>query len=181
MDRAGGARPAKRWRLLFLSSGEVGLSEHLAAVQNRAKAGQRVRMVEIPADGGRGRGVFEELHGRSDGAALALALADAAATNYGAAFVACVETLIRDAPELPPYPPLARTVSFPRPSRAGGAVRASSAGLRPLRLGGGGRRVGDRRGPYRLDEGAARRRRPCDVFAIGSRPTAGPDLRASGT
>jgi len=101
MDRSGGGRPVKRWRLLFLSSGEAGLSEHLAAAQRRAKAGQAVRMAEIPADAGAGLGVFEELHGYPDGGALALALTDAAATFYGAPFVAFVEALIRHRAELP--------------------------------------------------------------------------------
>ena len=67
----------KRWRLLFLSSGEIGLAEHMASVQRRTRAGQEIRMVEIPADAGAGLGIFEDLHGFENGAAFALALTDA--------------------------------------------------------------------------------------------------------
>lgn len=62
MGRDGGGRPVKRWRLVYLSSGEIGLVEHMASIQKKARAGQSVRMVEIPADAGAGFGCFENLH-----------------------------------------------------------------------------------------------------------------------
>lgn len=101
MDRNAGGRPVKRWRLLFLSSGEIGLAEHMATAQRRIRAGQETRMAEIPADAGKGLGLFEDLHGYPDGAAFALALTDAAAANYGTPFVAFVEALIRERARLP--------------------------------------------------------------------------------
>ncbi len=100
MDRSAGARPVKKWRLLFLSSGEVSLDAHMATIQKRAKAGQEVRMAEIPAEAGAGLGVFEALHGHPDGAAFAGALSRAAATYYGTAFVAFVEALVHAGPDL---------------------------------------------------------------------------------
>ncbi|MBK5937698.1 hypothetical protein CCR96_00060 [Halochromatium roseum] len=99
--RNGDARPVKRWRLLFLSSGEIGLSEHMASANKRTRAGQEVRMAEIPADAGAGHGCFEHLHAEPDGAAFALRLTDAAATYYGAPFVAYIEALIAQRAELP--------------------------------------------------------------------------------
>ena len=50
----GGARRAARWRVLFLSSGEVGLAEKVAENGNRRRstAGQQVRIVDVPADAG---------------------------------------------------------------------------------------------------------------------------------
>lgn len=101
MDRNAGGRPVKRWRLLFLSSGEIGLAEHMATAQRRVRAGQEVRMVEIPADAGRGFGVFEDLHGFPDGAAFSLALTDAAAAYFGTPLVAFLEATIRQRAELP--------------------------------------------------------------------------------
>ncbi len=99
--RTGDARPVKRWRLLFLSSGEIGLAEHMAAAGKKARAGQEVRMAEIPADAGAGLGVFENLHGFPDGASFSRALTDAAAEHYGTAFPAFVAAVIRDRAELP--------------------------------------------------------------------------------
>jgi uncharacterized protein (DUF927 family) len=101
MDRTASGRPVKRWRLLFLSSGEVGLVEHMASIQKRTRAGQAVRMVEIPADAGAGFGCFENLHEFQDGAAFSTALCDAAATTYGTPFIAFVENLIEHRATLP--------------------------------------------------------------------------------
>ncbi len=98
--RTGDARKVKRWRLLVLSSGEISLSEHMAAAGKKARAGQEVRMAEIPADAGGGYGAFEELHGYPDGGAFARALSDSAAEHYGTAFPAFVEALIRERQEL---------------------------------------------------------------------------------
>ena len=49
----------------------------------RARAGQEVRVVEIPADAGVGFGVFEDLHGFADGDQLARHLKQAAERNPG--------------------------------------------------------------------------------------------------
>ncbi len=99
--RTGEARAVKRWRLLFLSSGEIGLAEHMSEAGKKAKAGQEVRMAEIPADAGAGHGVFETLHDHSDGAAFARALTDASTEHHGTAFPAFIEAVIRDRAELP--------------------------------------------------------------------------------
>lgn len=92
--RTGDARAVKRWTLLFLSAGEIGLAEHMSAAGKRSRAGQEVRMAEVPADAGAGLGVFEDLHGHADGAAFARALNDASAAHYGTAFPAYVGRLI---------------------------------------------------------------------------------------
>jgi uncharacterized protein (DUF927 family) len=99
--RDGGGRQAKTWRLLYLSSGELGLAELLAGAGRSRKGGQEVRLLEIPADAGAGLGVFENLHGDPDSGAFALRLADAAAANFGAAFPAYIEALLKHRVELP--------------------------------------------------------------------------------
>lgn len=86
LDRNSAGRPVKRWQLIFLSSGEIGLAEHLASIQRKKRAGQDVRMIEIPADDGGGCGVFSQLHGFPNGAAFAAALTSAAASSYGTPF-----------------------------------------------------------------------------------------------
>jgi uncharacterized protein (DUF927 family) len=60
-----------RWRVPFLSTGEVGMAARLAEGGEKARAGQEVRIIEIEADAGKGLGAFEHLHGFGDGAAFA--------------------------------------------------------------------------------------------------------------
>jgi putative DNA primase/helicase len=85
--RDGSARRAARWRLLFLSSGEIGLADKIAedGRGKRLAAGQQVRIVDIPADPGAGLGLFEELHGFPSAEALATHLRTSAASIYGSA------------------------------------------------------------------------------------------------
>lgn len=83
-SRGGTLRPRLTWRLLFLSAGEVGLADHMAVAQKRARVGQEVRLVDVPADAGAGMGVFENLHGRDGGAALAVELDRMTSGTYGA-------------------------------------------------------------------------------------------------
>jgi len=100
-DRGGGARTVKRWQLLFLSAGEIGLSEHMAQVGKRSKAGQEIRMADIPADAGAGLGVFETLHHFQTGAQLSRALTEGAAKYYGTPAIAFIEAIQRRFDELP--------------------------------------------------------------------------------
>ncbi len=61
--RLGGARSVARWRLLILSTGEIGISAKNAEAGKRTHAGQEVRLVDIPADAGMRMGVVEQTHG----------------------------------------------------------------------------------------------------------------------
>ena len=56
--RDGLARPTATWRLLFLSSGEIGLADHMREAGKRVRAGQEVRLADLPADAGAGHGLF---------------------------------------------------------------------------------------------------------------------------
>lgn len=82
--RNGAARPRLSWRLLFLSAGELGLGDHMAEGGKRTRAGQEIRMVDIPADAGRGLGAFECLHDQDNGAAFSSHLTAQAAAVFGA-------------------------------------------------------------------------------------------------
>ena len=72
--------------MLILSTGEIPIETKLAEDRGRkARAGQLVRMLDIPADRGKGFGAFD--HGGSDGdaGALAKAFKHAAISDYGTA------------------------------------------------------------------------------------------------
>ena len=84
-NRNGGLRDPASWRILFLSSGEAGLSEHMAEAKKKPKAGQEIRLLDIPADAGAGHGMFENLHQYANGAAFSKGLTEAASKHYGTA------------------------------------------------------------------------------------------------
>ncbi len=82
--RDGSLREPKSWRVLILSTGEVPTETKLAEDRGRkARAGQLVRMLDIPADRGVGFGAFD--HGGQDGDAgsLAKAFKHTAISAYG--------------------------------------------------------------------------------------------------
>jgi len=81
--RDGSPRRSAQWRLLFLSTGEVALAEKMAEIGKQPKAGQEIRLVEIPADAGANLGVFEHLHGAESGGAFAEELRAATNRLYG--------------------------------------------------------------------------------------------------
>ncbi|MDQ7745675.1 DUF927 domain-containing protein [Hydrogenophaga pseudoflava] len=83
--RTGVPRPRLSWRLLFLSSGEKSLADHMQEVGKRTRAGQETRMADIPADAGKGMGAFENVHGHEGGAAFSRHLVAQASACHGAA------------------------------------------------------------------------------------------------
>jgi putative DNA primase/helicase len=81
--------------VLTLSSGEVPIDAKLAEDHGRkSRAGQLVRMLNIPADLGRGFGVFDGPGLKGDGAALSTACRLAATLAYGTAGPQFVRRLI---------------------------------------------------------------------------------------
>jgi putative DNA primase/helicase len=80
-NRQGFAREASKWRLLLLSSGERGLSTHMAESGTKVKAGQEVRLPDVPVS--RTHGIFDELHGCSSGAELSDRLKQSANQYFG--------------------------------------------------------------------------------------------------
>lgn len=77
----GTARKKTSWRLLFLSTGEIGLADHIHQAGKKAKAGQEVRLVDIPADAGCKLGIFENIHHFTSAADFARQLSHAS-KNY---------------------------------------------------------------------------------------------------
>lgn len=90
----GEARKVARWRVYSFSTGEMTIASRMAAGGFEAKAGQSVRMLDIPVAGQ--HGIFDALHGHASGAGLSQAIRDAAAKHYGHAGRAFVGVLIED-------------------------------------------------------------------------------------
>lgn len=83
------AREETKWKTLMVSSAERTIASFLGDVGLTQDAGQTVRLLEIPADRGRGCGIFDFGHGET----LAKALEKATRENHGAAGPAFIEWL----------------------------------------------------------------------------------------
>lgn len=100
-NRAGGANDQTQFSTLYQSAGEVGLVEHMAEANRKTKAGQEIRLVEIPADAGAGLGCFEDLHGFANGAEFAKHLDRLTRQHHGTAWRPFVQRVIDHWDELP--------------------------------------------------------------------------------
>ncbi len=95
--RDGSPREPKSWRVLYLSSGELPVEAKLAEAPGRkARAGQLVRLLDVPAERGAGFGVFDNGGPDGDAGALAKSIKLAATSAYGTAGPAFVRRLIAD-------------------------------------------------------------------------------------
>jgi Superfamily II helicase and inactivated derivatives len=92
--RDGQARAISTWRTVFLSSGEITLTQKLAEVEKKVQAGQSVRVVEILADAGKGFGVFDDCQGMSP-SDFAIKIKEVSSKFYGTAGPAFIEALIK--------------------------------------------------------------------------------------
>ncbi|MEL6318697.1 MAG: DUF927 domain-containing protein, partial [Pseudomonadota bacterium] len=90
----GGARRRANWRTTMLSSGELSLSDKIREAGGRVRAGQEVRVLDLPVTDYE-YGCFGDLHDHADGGAFADAVKAAAAANYGHAGPAFVERIIQ--------------------------------------------------------------------------------------
>lgn len=66
-NQDGSPREPKTWRGMLFSTGEVGISDHVKDEKTKPKAGQLVRVIDIPAQVEGAFGCFEELHGFENG------------------------------------------------------------------------------------------------------------------
>jgi putative DNA primase/helicase len=92
--RTGSARAITRWRCFVISSGERTIGTVMEDGGHRVKAGQAVRLLDIPAN--RTFGCFDDLHGHSSGAALSDAIKRSTSKHYGHAGRAFLEHLTHD-------------------------------------------------------------------------------------
>jgi uncharacterized protein (DUF927 family) len=98
-DLSGSARPSSAFVLTCLSSGEISLAEHAASHGDYLNAGAELRFLDIPADAGRGMGVFADVHSApgatlvEQGKAFAEQLKAAAIAQHGSAGPVFIEKL----------------------------------------------------------------------------------------
>lgn len=94
-SRSGMVRPELRWRVLVLSTGELGVIEKNAEAGKQTRAGQLIRLIEVNADAGAGHGLFEQLHGHASGAAFSDHIRAVTSVHFGTAAMAWLEWLAR--------------------------------------------------------------------------------------
>ena len=99
--RSGAARSVAHWRTFVLSTGERTIATSMQEGGFRSKAGQAVRLLDIPATAT--YGAWHNLRGFESGAALSDAIKKAAITHHGHAGRAFLERLTHDTQDFPAY------------------------------------------------------------------------------
>src|ERR1035437_531831 len=94
MSKAIQVRPSMDWRLVFVSTGEISLADHMMTVGRQVHGGQEVRIISIVADAGKGMGCFEDLHGAESADQFANQLNSAALAYYGTPSIASLHPLV---------------------------------------------------------------------------------------
>lgn len=90
--RDGNAKATKKWRLVFLSTGEYSLDHMMKAAGMVTRAGQEVRMINIKGDSWQ-HGGFKDLHGMANGSAFSEMLKANTAKYYGTAADAWLDAI----------------------------------------------------------------------------------------
>lgn len=92
--RDGTAREPKTWKVMILSTGELGLEEHMREGKKVVKAGQMARVADIPAEVAKGYGCFERIHNLKDGEEFSNELDKACGIYYGTAARAFIKGIV---------------------------------------------------------------------------------------
>lgn len=110
----GGNRRAVTWLTLVLSSSEESARSIAQQAGRHIKAGQEVRLLDIPAVVPGGHGCFDDVHDEGDGASFAKALRRAVRVEYGTAAPAFLQWLVE---RLAAEPDFVREEITPRAER----------------------------------------------------------------
>lgn len=100
MARSVTLRKSLEWNLIFLSSGEIGLTDLITQAGEKVRGGQEVRMIDLETDAGAGFGLFENLHEFPSANLFADYLRTTAKEFYGAAIREFLRTIIKRTDEL---------------------------------------------------------------------------------
>ena len=94
----GKAISASSWQTIFLSSGEITLAQKVAEWSRapQRQDGEIVRIMDVPADAGQGHGLYECLHGNSDGACLSDRITRFYRSDFGAVAPTFIAALAED-------------------------------------------------------------------------------------
>ena len=99
LNRKSDLRTNKTWRTFVISSGEIGLESHVLEGKKTFKAGQAVRVIDIPAEVSTKHGCFENIHGYRDSKAFVDALDEACSQYYGTAGREFLAKLLKEGKE----------------------------------------------------------------------------------
>ncbi|MDN3406826.1 DUF927 domain-containing protein [Pseudoalteromonas sp. APC 3218] len=99
-NKDGSQSQRKKWRLIFLSTGEMGLEEKLSSIHKGVKAGQEIRFLEVPIQ--RQHGAYDDLYGHNNMNDFSESIWKAVNENHGTVMPQWVEHLstIDDLPTL---------------------------------------------------------------------------------
>ncbi|EYC98133.1 hypothetical protein J939_0839 [Acinetobacter baumannii 44362_6] len=95
-SKTGKNRDSKQFNLMYTSTGEVTLEEHLRRGGIELDAGLLLRFAHIPSDAGKGYGVFECVNYGSNSSDLGNRINELAAKHYGYAGIKWLEYLTSD-------------------------------------------------------------------------------------
>lgn len=91
-------RKALHWRVLFISSGEKTIDEHLREIGKRSQGGQEVRIVNIEAQSQSEHGAFEDLQGFKSAKEFADFLNETSRKYYGTAIREYLRKIVSSLP-----------------------------------------------------------------------------------
>ncbi|RZA29181.1 MAG: DUF927 domain-containing protein, partial [Proteobacteria bacterium] len=100
---SGGNRQAVSWVTLLLSSSEESAASLAAQAGKGLRAGQEVRLLDVPATVPGGFGCFDTLHGEADGSAFAQAIRRGVLVHHGHAAPAFLAWLARRLATMPDF------------------------------------------------------------------------------
>lgn len=95
-SKTGSAMRSLNWRVLVLSTGEIGLEAHVEAGGKKVRAGQAIRFMDLAADAQAGMGLFEDIHLAATPAEFAEQLKRDSLQFYGTAIREFIRRLIGD-------------------------------------------------------------------------------------
>jgi uncharacterized protein (DUF927 family) len=89
-------RKTEEWRIVFISTGEITVSEKLKEEHKTCRTGLSVRMIELPADAQAGHFLFDTLHDKPNGNQLSQHLREASTRYTGTLGDAFLKALTND-------------------------------------------------------------------------------------
>ena len=95
-SRSGKNRETKQFNLMYLSTGEIALEDHLRRGNLELDAGLLLRFAHIPSDAGKGYGVFEQINYGNSSSDLGNRINELSAKHYGHAGIKWLEYLTAD-------------------------------------------------------------------------------------
>jgi uncharacterized protein (DUF927 family) len=100
MARSVSLRKSLEWNLIFLSSGEIGLTDLITQAGEKVRGGHEVRMIDLETDAGARFGLFENLHDFNSANAFADHLRTTAKEYYGSPIREYLRMIINHTDEL---------------------------------------------------------------------------------